>query len=102
MHLCPKPKANNELHQAVHPGGDCGPGGRWRTASRWCAAVEVRQAVGKNNICFSFLLLLGHTPEIVILTIFFYYSDSQEKLGRNVFRAAKKALPVIAGYKALG
>uniref|UniRef100_A0A182QIG8 Uncharacterized protein n=1 Tax=Anopheles farauti TaxID=69004 RepID=A0A182QIG8_9DIPT len=25
-----------------------------------------------------------------------------EKLGRNVFRAAQKALPVIAGYKALG
>uniref|UniRef100_A0A3F2YZM0 Uncharacterized protein n=1 Tax=Anopheles melas TaxID=34690 RepID=A0A3F2YZM0_9DIPT len=25
-----------------------------------------------------------------------------EKLGRNVFRAAKKALPVVAGYKALG
>ncbi|NJI29991.1 hypothetical protein HBI98_22810 [Aeromonas veronii] len=25
-----------------------------------------------------------------------------EKLGRNVFKAAKKALPVIAGYKALG
>ncbi|XP_050073956.1 cecropin-B [Anopheles maculipalpis] len=25
-----------------------------------------------------------------------------ERLGRNVFRAAKKALPVIAGYKALG
>nr|ABS18287.1 cecropin 3 precursor [Anopheles albimanus] len=26
----------------------------------------------------------------------------REKLGRNVFKAAKKALPVIAGYKALG
>uniref|UniRef100_A0A8W7NZC4 Uncharacterized protein n=1 Tax=Anopheles atroparvus TaxID=41427 RepID=A0A8W7NZC4_ANOAO len=25
-----------------------------------------------------------------------------EKLGRNIFRAAQKALPVIQGYKALG
>ncbi|EAT48339.1 AAEL000621-PA [Aedes aegypti] len=30
------------------------------------------------------------------------FGKKLEKVGKNVFNAAKKALPVVAGYKALG